>query len=194
MKKTSFVLQSCLIASLFPVLFASCYPSAEKQDRGTTSRELKIHKHGITIDARYDPRLDNLVPGYKIMTVGVTNSGFDILRLNPLKDQWDVIDAWGRKQRAIHSLRIKEPHVFVRLPERLQQMVEYPVGISVGYSETVDLFFPNSVDLKAFRSVSFYNAERKITYDVLNNFESPTHVPINEAEPPIETDPRFAPK
>ncbi|MCP5468435.1 MAG: hypothetical protein H7A32_04115 [Deltaproteobacteria bacterium] len=191
-------LQNFIVVAFLSLSFLSCYPSAEKQDKGTTNREMKLHKHGITIDARYDPRLDNLIPGYKIMTIGLTNSGYDVLRLNTLKDHWEIVDAWGRKQKAIHSLRVKDPHTFVRLPDKLQQMVEYPVGVSVGYSETIDLFFPKDTDLKAFRAVSFYSAERKMTYDVLNNFSSPTHVPINEGNPqeidPSQLDPRFAPK
>ncbi len=196
MKKRYFMqssIQFFIFFLLFSLTLSGCYSSAEKQDRGTTNREMKLHKHGITIDARYDPRLDNLVPGYKIMTIGLTNTGFDVLRLDPLKDHWVVVDAWGRKQKAIHSMRIKEPRTFIKLPPKLQQMIEYPVGVAVGYSETIDLFFPNNTDLNAFRAVSFYSSERKMTYDLLNNFSSPTHVPVDEASPK-QIDPRFAPK
>ena len=74
-----------------------------------------------------------------------------------------------------------------RIPVRL------PVGISVGYSETVDLFFPKKQELSAFRSISFYSADRKMKYDMLTNLESPTHIPVNPKKgDQARVDPRFA--
>lgn len=163
-----------LIAATLISLVA-CF-SSKGGAKSSTSQRLAVHKHGIILDANYDPRLDNLVPGYKIMTVVVTNNGFDVLRLNPLKDKWEVTDAMGRKHKAINSLRIKNPSLFSQLPSKVQQLVDYPVGISVGYSETVDLFFPNKLDLRAFRSISFYSEDRKQSFDMLSNLDSPTHV------------------
>jgi hypothetical protein len=59
--------------------------------------------------------------------------------------------------------------------------VEYPVGVSVGYSETVDLFFPESVSLEAFRAISFYSNDRKHKYDMLSNLELGDQVPVNNS-------------
>jgi hypothetical protein len=178
-----------LLSILFPFLLVSCFQTQEKAKAGN-SQHLDIQKEGITIDAKYDPRLDNLIPGYKILTVGLTNNGVDILRLNPLKDRWEIVDAYGRNRRAVNSLRIREPAIFSRLPDHVQQLIEYPVGVSVGYSETIDLFFPVNQDLHAFRSISFYCAERKQNFDILANLENSNQQPIEAIEkqivPPVK--------
>jgi hypothetical protein len=187
---------SQLIIPLFTLLaLVGCFSAEKKDAKGSSSQRMELHKHGIIIEAKYDPRLDNLIPGYKMLTVALTNNSVDVIRLNPLKDRWAVVDAYGKPRKAINSLRIKDPQTFSRLPSQVQQLIEYPVGISVGYSETVDLFFPSHLDLTSFRSVSYYNAENKQEYDILNNLESPTHVPVNSApgqEDQARADPRFA--
>lgn len=185
------IILSVFIPLLTLSLLTACFSSKDKV-KGTTARRMELMKQGLTIDAKYDPRLDNLIPGYKMMTVVLTNNSFDVLRLNPLKDRWEVTDAYGKKLKGITSLRIKDPRTFGRLPGKVQQMIDYPVGISVGYSETLDIFFPLSRELASFRSVSFYNAERKVTYDVLNNLDSPSHKPANQkADDQAAADPRF---
>ncbi len=185
---------SLLIPLVTVGLLTSCFSARESGSaKGESSKRMEFFKEGLTLDANYDPRLDNLIPGYKILTVAVTNQGTDVLRLNPLKDRWELTDAYGKTRKAITSLRIKDPGLFTRLPSKVQTLIDYPVGISVGYSETIDLFFHQDVDLRSFRSVSFYNADRKQTYDALNNLESPSHVPAEGASLG-EGDPRFAPK
>ncbi|MDX1386176.1 MAG: hypothetical protein R3257_01205 [bacterium] len=176
-------------------LLTACF-SGRESGKKASSHRLNVSKHGVILDANYDPRLDNLIPGYKILTVAVTNQSVDVMRMNPLKDKWEVVDAMGKKRKAINSLRIKDPSVFNRLPGKVQQLIDYPVGISVGYSETVDLFFPDHVDLNAFRTISYYNSERRQLYDMMTNLESPTHVPAGRsAGTPVQgaavEDPRF---
>lgn len=190
--KVKFLLWSSpFILALFLI---SCNPGSKKEVG--TSQRVEVQKHGVILDAKYDPRLDNLIPGYKILHVALTNRGIGVLRLNPLKDRWFIVDAFGQKKRAITSLRIKDPGTFGRLPGKLQQMIEYPVGVSVGYTDTIDLFFPASQELNAFRSISYYNASHKRTYDVMSNMDSPTHQPVTRtpAEQAAVADPRFQEK
>lgn len=184
-----------LIAPLIVIgLLTACFSARESGKKANTSRHMDIHKQGITIDATYDPRLDNLIPGYKILTVAVTNNSIDVLRLNPLKDRWEIVDAVGQKKKAITSLRIRDPKVFDGLPDKVQQLVDYPVGIAVGYAETIDLFFPVHQELDAFRSISFYSEDRQETFDVLSNVDNNREVPVNSMPAqfaPKKTDPRF---
>lgn len=185
-----------ITAKMLPFFILAALLACSAKDGGKdvgTSARLELYKHGVTLDARYDPRLDNLIPGYKILTVAVTNNSVDIMRLNPLKDKWEITDAMGRKRKAINSIRIKEPALFTRLPNKVQELIDYPVGISVGYSETIDLFFPQSVDLNAFRTISFYNSSMDMTFDMLSNLDSPNSVPVNSSAkaPNQETDVRF---
>lgn len=154
---------------------------AAKEENPRNSARVDLPQHGIIIEAKYEPSLDNLVPGYKIVTVGLTNNGTDILKLNPLRDRWEIVDGTGRKQKAFTTLRIKDPGMWSRLPNQMREMLEYPVAIAMGYSETLDIFFPNTVDLQGFRSISFYSAERKENYDILQ-LDS-REVPETEVEP-----------
>lgn len=179
MKRKLLPLLLCL--PLFPILI-SCFSSKEANSNKNVQR-LENAREGILIDAKYDPRLDSLVPGYKILSVGLTNNGIDLLRLNPLQDKWEIVDALGKSRRAINSLRIKNPSAFGALPSKMQQLLEYPVGISMGFSETIDLFFPGDVNLDSFRSISFYSAERKTNFDNLAGLENSSQVPINSSEP-----------
>jgi hypothetical protein len=140
-------------------------------------------KHGIILDANYDPRLNNFIPGYKILTVAVTNNSTDVLRLNPLKDRWEVVDAYGKRHKAINSLRIKDPRTFSKLPGRVQELVDYPVGIAVGYAETVDLFFPLQVELNSFRTISYYSEDRQQQYDILADIGEPVNATSDPKAP-----------
>lgn len=167
-------------------LMTGCFWKKEKPPQ--TSRHLEMNKSGIIMDANYDPRLDNLIPGYKMVTVAVTNNSTDVLRLNPLKDRWVVVDAYGRKQKAINSIRIKDPKTFGQLPAQVRELIDYPVGIAVGYSETVDLFFPLRMDLNSFRTVSYYSSDRKKTFDVLSDLGVP-RTPATNLQNPM--DPRW---
>jgi len=190
MKKLARQLPQALVL----ILLTACFGAKESKNPNNSGSRVELHAQGITIDAKYNADLDNLIPGYKIVTVGLTNNGVDILKLNPLRDRWEIVDAAGRKIKAYNCLRIKDPHTFSRLPSRMKEMIEYPVAVPLGYSETLDLFFPNHIDLTGFRSISFYSAERKQDYDMLAidpSRETPvTGIAVQDSEP----DPRWAPK
>src|SRR5262249_43462617 len=101
----------------------------------------------------------------------------DMIKLDPANDQWFVEDAWGRKQKAIVSLRIRDPRVWAELPPRVKDLVEYPAGVQMGYTQTFDIFFPESIDLDRFRSISFYSAILKQNFDALSSASMERAVP-----------------
>ncbi|HCU25625.1 MAG TPA: hypothetical protein DF383_11470 [Deltaproteobacteria bacterium] len=184
------------ISRLFPqvllifALAACSYRESGGPNSGGQAR-VELHKQGVIIEAKYNPDLDNLIPGYKIVTVALTNHGFDLLKLNPLRDRWEIVDALGQNRRASNGLRIKDPKAWSRLPPQVKELIEYPVGVTVGYSETIDLFFPNNIDLTAFRAISFYSAERKEKYDILAIDQPEKEPPQLSAEvPPVKSKPR----
>jgi len=121
-----------------------------------------------------------LIPGYKIVTIALTNNSVDVLKLNPIKDRWEITDAAGKNRRAINSMRVHNPSLFGRLPSKMQNLVDYPVGISVGYSETIDIFFPAATDLRNFRNISFYNAAVDQKFDAMANLDSQNAIPIEQ--------------
>ncbi len=179
-------------AALTLFALTACFGARESSNPKNSGSRVELHKEGIIIDAKYNADLDNLIPGYKMITVGLTNNGVDILKLNPLSDRWEIVDATGKKLRAYNTLRIKDPQTWSRLPAKVKELVEYPVAINMGYSETIDLFFPSSNDLSDFRSISFYSAERKQNYDILSMDDS-REVPVTGIDSKeVEPDPRWA--
>jgi len=59
-----------------------------------------IPSAGLAVDASYDPRLDDLVPGYKVINVAVFNQSLNIITLDPSSDRWWVKFADGKKKKA----------------------------------------------------------------------------------------------
>jgi hypothetical protein len=123
---------------------------------GTTTPTLSMG-----FEAAYDPRLDNVIPGYKILTVAITNSALEYLQMDPLVDQWWVIDRSKSKHKAILTLRDKNPDVWAKLPPRLRQIIEYPLMVRIADTATIDLLFPNNVRLNEFREVVFRSSSRQ---------------------------------
>lgn len=123
---------------------------------GTTTPTLSMG-----FEAVYDPRLDNLIPGYKIITVAITNSALEYLQMDPLADQWWVIDRNKSKHKAILTLRDKDPDVWAKLQPRLRQIIEYPLMVRIADTATIDLLFPANIRLNEFREVVFRSSSRQ---------------------------------
>ncbi len=177
--------QGLLFLIIFSQMFfgAGCFPSrADKPAKTASEARLNLPNWGITIDASYDKKLDGLVPGYKIVTVALTNKSVDMIKLDPQNDQWLIEDAWGKKQRAIISLRIRDIKTWTTLPPKVKDIIEYPAGVQMGYTQTFDLFFPSHVDLERFRSISFYSAVLKQNFDALSSTSLERAVPAASEE------------
>ncbi len=147
----------------------------------------------MTIDATYDTKLDGVVPGYKILTVALTNRSVDVIKLDPVHDQWTIEDSRGQKQKAIVSLQIADPDVWNLLPSKVKDLVDYPAGVQMGYTQTFDLFFPSKIDLERFRSISFFSATQKKNYDALSSSSMQRAVPADNVQEPEPFD-KFAPQ
>ena len=179
--KTKKVLTLLFLAVAFTE--AACVES-KKESKTSSTQRLNIPNWGINIDATYDKKLDEVVPGYKILTVAITNRSVDMIKLDPNNDQWTIEDAWGRKQRAVISLRIKDPRVWDILPPKVKDLVEYPAGVQMGYSQTFDLFFPKSVELEGFRGIAFYSATMHQNFDAVSSSSLERAVPAAPEAPP----------
>lgn len=108
---------------------------------------------GLAIDASYDPRLDDLVPGYKIISVALFNQSFNIVALDPAMDRWWVKFADGSKKKAIFDLRSQLPEVWSKLPDKVKSLVTYPLYLPVGARQVVDLFVPDTVNAAQFNVI-----------------------------------------
>ncbi|MFO1518234.1 MAG: hypothetical protein U1F57_00995 [bacterium] len=174
-----FILTAAYLAVL-PTM--GCFTTSDAPPKNSSQARLNLPNWGIVIDATYDRKLDGIVPGYKIMTVALTNRSTDLIKLDPNNDQWFIEDAWGKKQKGIISLRIKDPQTWNTLPPKVKDLVEYPAGVQMGFTQTFDLFFPDQMDLDRFRSISFYSAVLKQNFDALSSASLERAVPADDTE------------
>ncbi len=136
-------------------------PDVIRVDSGTG-----IASMGLVFDASYDPRTDNILPGHKILSVAITNNSINILKMDALKDEWQVVDYKGGNHTAINDLRKQAPDMYINLPEKLRHLVAYPEMIQVGDTKVIDLIFKDSVNLEAFRMVKFMNSDKKVKLEI----------------------------
>ncbi|MFH1831076.1 MAG: hypothetical protein ABH871_09950 [Pseudomonadota bacterium] len=123
---------------------------------------------GISIDASYDPRLDNFVPGYKVINVALINQGFSIIYLDPEKDKWQIKLAGKSKLiNAIHDLRRTDPEAWNKIPKRARALVGYPLVLPIGAREVIDIFVPDSVDVEKFNELDIYLRLRNTRLQIL---------------------------
>lgn len=112
---------------------------------------------GLSIDASYDQRFDDFVPGYKVINVAMINQSFNIIFLDPERDRWSVTLAGKSKPViAIHDLRRADPKAWTELTEKSKNLLAYPLFIPVGARQVIDVFVPDTVDLAAFNEVGIY--------------------------------------
>jgi hypothetical protein len=112
---------------------------------------------GMALDADYDKNTDGIIPGYKILTVAVTNNSMDITQFDVENDEWNVIDVQGRKHEAILDLRKSSPSEYSALPDKLKALIQYPIMVQVGETKVIDLLFKDHITLDGFRAVRFKN-------------------------------------
>jgi len=113
-----------------------------------------IPKYGIAVDASYDHRFDNYVPGYKVLQVAIVNESFNMIPMDPQKDKWVVHTAEGKKKyTAIANLRQKDPKAWNDLPESTRNLISYPLILPIGARQVIDLFLPANTPLETFTQV-----------------------------------------
>jgi hypothetical protein len=122
---------------------------------------------GMALDASYDQNYDDVVPGYKILSVAVGNNSINIIQMDKMNDKWVLIDSRGAKHKAILNLREESPDVYGRLPEKLRGMLEYPLMIQVGETHVIDLLFKKDVKLESFRSLQFISSIFGKTFEIV---------------------------
>lgn len=154
------IVSSFLIVSF---LFHPSTSHAKKPNKGILIGEagLNFPSMGVAIDGAYDPRLDQLVPGYKILNVVITNKGGNTIKLDLRKEVWKVRDNLGKFRVAINDGRFISEKLWNSLSEGLRNKLENPDTIKPGQTAKVDLFFPVSVNLKDFKELQWQSTHFK---------------------------------
>jgi hypothetical protein len=124
---------------------------------------------GLVIDASYDDRFDDFVPGYKVINVAVINQSFDIVYLDPERDVWKLKFAGhGKSLRAIHDLRRADPVAWSAMPQKAKDIMGYPLFIPVGARQVIDIFVPDTVDAAKFTELDVYLKSLNTTLEVIS--------------------------
>ncbi|MBU4484585.1 hypothetical protein KKA47_04100 [bacterium] len=121
----------------------------------TVNASASIPKTGMTIDSSYDEKLDNLIPKYKIINAAVKNESMNLIYLDPAIDRWYIIDRNGKKRKGIINLRKDDPDTWDKLPDRLRNLIGYPLMVPTGGTVNIDLLFSSEINLKTFRALIF---------------------------------------
>lgn len=179
-----------LFLLITPLIFLThCgFLTTSRNDAVQSELGLNIPKWGIAVDAVYDPRLDGLVPGYKILNVVLSNRTQKSIYLDLKKDRWVLLDNIGNPNKAINHLRVLNPKLWNSLPEGLRDKLEYPQLVRVGTSARIDLFFPNTVELKNFRIINWKSAHFNENFQLINTIEKKLDVnpaKIGKQPPPL---------
>ena len=148
--------------------------SAKKRGRKRSRKNVITTQGGVTIpgfsfavDASHDARLDRLVPGYRVVNVAIVNDSFNIIMLNPEKDEWFVkVGKKKRRHPAIIDLRSFDPKAWSAIPKRAQELMAYPLAIPIGARLAIDLLVSNDVDLKYLNGIEMKIASVKTTFDI----------------------------
>lgn len=127
----------------------------------TSEIGLIIPSMGVAVDAVYDKRLDNLVPGYKILNVVVTNQSKGMVELDVRGDRWKLRDSMGKLHTGLNHLSYASKQAWSKLPDRVKEKFAYPNVVRNGETAKIDLFFPASVDLYNFREINWSSVHFK---------------------------------
>jgi hypothetical protein len=148
-----------VLALMCVVLLAACVHSsaAGKKKVLRVPGGANIPPLGLSVDASYDPRLDHLAAGYKVINVAMVNQSLNIVYLNPEHDKWSIkLKGKRRSQKALHDLRQQDPKAWATIPEKARGLVGYPLALPVGARQVIDLFVPESIDVERFNELHVY--------------------------------------
>jgi hypothetical protein len=157
----------CSIAMIIVIALVASFAHAKKEQYRAAGGA-NIQSLGLSIDASYDPRLDDFLPGYKVINVALMNQGFNIIYLDPEKDQWKIkLSGKSKAITAIHDLRRQNPEAWHNISEGARDLVAYPLVLPIGARQVIDLFVPASVDVQAFNELEIYLKSRNTRIQIL---------------------------
>lgn len=148
----------------------------KKEGVVTSEAGLNIPEWGIAIDAIYDSRLTNLVPGYQILNIVLTNRGAGTINLDVRGDKWMITDRSGRKYSAQNHVKNFDEKLWSDLPSELQQKLDYPNAVRGNKSITIDVFFPKTVDLNNFHEITWKSSHFNREFNVFTNYENDLNI------------------
>ena len=148
----------------FFVSFISC--AGQKPVKVSTGQ--RIGNANVVFDVEYNSSLDALIPGYKVVTVAISNQNFKPFMLDPEQDEWKVVANSGKSWKASSSLKQSNEKLWYSLSPEFRHRLSYPLMIPHGSVETVDLFVSDKAKLENFRGILFKSSFLGATIEVEN--------------------------
>lgn len=164
-----------------------------KNDKITSEAGLNIPDWGLSVDAFYDPRLTDLIPGYHIVNIVVTNRRNAPIQLDPLRDKWVIVDKEGRKHTAKNHVEQFNSKLWARLPEVLKTKLDYPQAVNPGHFTTIDVFVPKNTELLNFKEVSWKSHFLAKEFNIFTNYEGELNVTTDDKQQPLPQTARSRP-
>ncbi|QQR80039.1 MAG: hypothetical protein IPJ69_11965 [Deltaproteobacteria bacterium] len=127
-----------------------------KKIHGKAGRPLPYFS--LTIDSNYEPQLDHVVKGYKLLPVVMKNFALKAVPMDLKNDRWVVVGEKGQTYKALNSLKLKDPVAWRKLPEDVKNLIDYPEILPIEYSVTFDILLPSNAKLDYFRELRFYSS------------------------------------
>lgn len=158
MKLASILLSGVLVVSIAGCMPFRSNPNKQKRQRIEGQAGRILPAVSMNIDANYDPRLDDVIAGYKLLTVVVKNMSLRNVVMDAKKDRWVIVGEKGHRYRAVNTLRYSDPVQWRELPEKMQTLIDYPEIIPINYGVTFDLLLPKKAKLDYFKEIRYYNA------------------------------------
>lgn len=188
MKKTFFLftilLSFTFLISDLSFAYKGRRSSKKKSDDVIRSESgLNIPDWGIAIDSSYDPRLTDLIPGYHIVNIVLTNRRDSPIYLNAAKDKWIVVDSLGKKHSAENHVKEIDKTLWEKMPAELKKKLDYPHVIKPGNYTTIDVFLPKDVDLFNFREVVWKSEHFDKEFNVFTNYEKKLQLDDGKSKP-----------
>jgi len=157
------------------------FKNKDKKERVIKSEVgLNIPEWGLAIDAIFDPRLSELIPGYHIVNLVITNKRGEPIMFDTRNDRWTIVDHVGKRHTAHNHVKQFNRKLWPNLPKKLQAMLEYPHKVSPGRSITIDVFIPKSVDLINFKEVVWKSAHFGKEFNLFTNYEDNLKLPASK--------------
>lgn len=133
---------------------------------------LNIPDWGIAIDAAFDPSLTDIIPGYHIVNVVLTNRRGEPIVLDAAADKWTVVDSLGKRHVAYNHILQFDKKIWTQLPDRLKEILDYPHALNPGKSVNIDVFLPKGTNLLNFKEVTWRSQHFGKEFNMLTNYEN----------------------
>lgn len=144
---------------------------AKSSEPVSSEAGLNIPEWGVAIDAVYDKRLDNLIHGYHLLNIVLTNRGDKDITLDVIKDKWRIVDSFGKKHTAYNHIKLFNSKLWDKLPDDFKDKVDYPQVVRPGKSTTVDVYLPISVSLSNFKEIIWKSYHFDKEFNIFTNYE-----------------------